>query len=262
MKIPPFSCRNLFVVWHWLEYHNQAIPIEGDSNTLLHCLSDTLTGAELDSRVSKIALPGTQNILLLHENSANPYFQAQDEVRKQWDDGEKWKAPFLYTGRFSKGEDFIYYRWKEKTGLCMPKGYLTLKSGIYPEIRSVLNPEGTHVLRHYFDPVWDYYAIAAKHHVFDLKENLFIHLAGQEPLQYGCTLPELEGEHFDFLKKRHRAFTNLEREFQKSNLKDVETHYTILKNHLDTTPINTDGYLHTTGKHFRHLLGAMPGNIH
>ena len=59
--------RNLFVVWHWIEEHqNKSIPVEGDSNAYLYCWSDKMTGDELESRLSETAMPEAQNILLLH----------------------------------------------------------------------------------------------------------------------------------------------------------------------------------------------------
>ena len=250
--------RNLFVVWRWSEHQNEAIPVEGDDNAFLYCCSDQITGNDLDALLKEKALPGTKNILLLHEKVTNLNFGEQNATRERWDQS---KDILLRTDKFSQGEDFIYCRPKQKSGLLMPSGYLTSKPGVYPEIYSVLNAEGR-IIAHHFNPVWDFYAFQAKFHVFDLKENLFIYLIGMQSLEHDCVLPELKSRDFDSLKMKYLFFKELESVFEKDSLQHAKHAYTLLKNHLDPAPLNADGYLHTSGRHFRKLLGVMPGNIH
>lgn len=259
----PSPRRNLFVVWHWLEHVNKAIPVEGDDNAFLHCVSDQITGADLDKLLTATALPGTQNILLVHEDKSNLSFKEQDAMRKQWNPDEKSKNLFLYTGTFSKQIEFVYHRPELMTGLLISPGYLTSIKGMYGEIiYSALNLEGRCLLPRYFNPVWDFYAIRAKFRVFDLKENLFICLTGLLLSELSCALPQMESQDVHLLKKKYHAFGYLEGEFKKDSLKHAQDLYTALKNHLDKVPLNTDGYLYAAGRHFRELLGAMPGNIH
>ena len=260
--------RTLIILWRWEELQEKDI-----SHDEIFVSNDPNANIIRVNERKKESFPEifTEILRDKSENSVILIFHTSAIDNKQWQriypqlDKEYSKKIVTSPIFFGGGKNFIYYDCERDSGLINAEGGFVINEPYSPEgwdrrvqVSVVEYPEhdtaSYTIQKKYFDRVWDYYKYRPKKHLFEFKENLYIHLTGLKAMQQQITLPEfLQGHPFykEFLNIMHIS------DFYQSaeNMETARTHYNELMRFMKEEHFS-DTYLENLRNRFSNLFKA------
>lgn len=285
----------MIILWHWKELKNaetnpeaprwDEISILNEDGCKIIRIDDALMSDSPESIKSLIVQqikrfgPTDKVMVFLHDTSIHKeYIQSLEHETKAI---EKTERPALKFVEFGGGKVFIYFNPARNSGLL---GYSNFPTGKvlyrwkdretednHREKCSIVEFDGNSykVKSEYFQNVWAYYSHRPKERLFELKENLYIHLLGNKnlKLEEGLTLLDILKKNNHWLEKEIRNLIDRSiwqdkiREFYQSEAPSITTSYRALADFIEVTPFESD-YLKRMRAKFDDLLQEMSEKIY